>query len=175
MATLPLLHHPHPTLRLKAKPLRDFGAATQRLIDDMFETMYDESGVGLAAPQVGVSVRLMVMDCAAEDSTQPLVFINPELTLLGSPIEMEEGCLSVPGFRDRVKRHEEVRVRAQDRHGVWFELAADGLLSQCIQHENDHLDGKLFIDQLSSLKRERARKAVKQYEIEQQEAKAGTA
>lgn len=162
MALLPILHHPDPRLRQKAKPVERFDAALQRLIDDMFETMYDAPGVGLAATQVGVALRVAVMDCSRdENKREPLVFVNPEIVETTEPAEVDEGCLSVPGVSDTLKRYGRVKARALDRHGRAFEVEADGLLAQCIQHEVDHLDGKLYIDRLSSLKRERLLKRLK--------------
>src|SRR5690349_17024303 len=162
MALLDILHHPDPRLRQKAKPVARFDAALQRLIDDMFETMYAAPGVGLAATQVGVDLRVAVMDCSREEGVrEPLVFINPEILEAVEPEEVDEGCLSVPGVSDSIKRHHRVRARALDRKGKPFEVEAEGLLAQCIQHEIDHLDGKLYIDRLSSLKRERLLKRLK--------------
>lgn len=157
MAVLPILHHPDPRLRKKTPPVQTFDAALQKLIDDMFETMYAAPGVGLAANQVGVQLRLAVMDCSDEHD-QPLVMINPEVIETSDRQEMEEGCLSVPDIRDKVQRFNKLKVRALDREGKPFELEAEGLMAQCVQHEIDHLDGKLYIDYLSSLKRERIKK-----------------
>lgn len=159
MSLLTILHHPDPRLRQKAQPVTVFDAALQTLIDDMFETMYDAPGVGLAATQVGLALRLAVMDCS-EDKDQPLpmVIINPEILNPDDRVEMEEGCLSVPGIADKVQRYNRLTLRALDRQGQPFELAAEGLLAQAIQHEIDHLDGKLYIDYLSALKRERITK-----------------
>ncbi|HEY9545768.1 MAG TPA: peptide deformylase [Solimonas sp.] len=159
MSLLTILHHPDPRLRQKALPVAVFDDALQILIDDMFETMYDAPGVGLAATQVGIALRLAVMDCSEDKRTpQPIVIINPEILDPAERIEMEEGCLSVPGVVDKVQRYNQLKLRALDRHGQPFELAADGLLAQAVQHEIDHLDGKLYIDLLSSLKRERLQK-----------------
>jgi len=156
MALLPILHHPDPRLRQKARPVTQFDAALQRLVDDMFETMYAAPGVGLAATQVGVAQRIAVMDCSRDENRrEPLVLINPEILEQVTPDDVEEGCLSVPGVSDTLKRYQKVRARAQDREGKPFEIEAEGLMAQCIQHELDHLDGKLYIDRLSSLKRER--------------------
>lgn len=156
MALLPILEHPDPRLRQKAPPVTVFDEALQRLIDDMFETMYDAPGVGLAATQVGVMQRLAVMDCAAKDAPpEPVVLINPEIVDASERTEMEEGCLSVPDTNEKVPRFNRLKMRALDRHGKAFEIEAEGLLAQAIQHEIDHLDGKLYIDYLSSLKRER--------------------
>lgn len=162
MALLPILHHPDPRLREKGQTVTDFGDAMQRLVDDMFETMYDAPGVGLAATQVGVALRIAVMDCGDEDSgRQPMVMVNPEIIDPAEPELVDEGCLSVPGVADRVKRFGRLKLRALDRHGEPYELEADGLLAQCVQHEIDHLDGKLYIDHLSSLKRERLLKRLR--------------
>ena len=159
MAVLQILHHPDPRLRLKAKPVTVFDAALQKLIDDLFETMYDAPGVGLAANQVGIDKCLAVMDCADDKSKpQPMVIINPEIIESSEKEEMEEGCLSVPGIFDRIQRFTHLRLRALDRHGAPFEIDARGLMAQAIQHEIDHLNGKLYIDYLSSLKRERIKK-----------------
>ncbi|HVT36403.1 MAG TPA: peptide deformylase [Nevskiaceae bacterium] len=159
MAVLEILHHPDPRLRQKARPVSVFDAALARLIDDMFETMYAAPGVGLAATQVGVAQRVAVMDCAAEGQPpQPMVMINPEIIESSELEEVEEGCLSVPDYRDRVKRYHRLRMRALDRNGQPYELQAEGLAAQAVQHEIDHLDGKLYIDYLSALKRERLKK-----------------
>ena len=159
MAVMQILHHPDPRLRQKAQPVTQFDAALQKLIEDMFATMYDAPGVGLAANQVGVPKRLAVMDCAEKDAPpQPMVIINPQVIQASDEQPMEEGCLSVPGYTDTVKRYGRLRLKAQDRHGKPFELEAEGLMAQAIQHEIDHLDGKLFVDYLSSLKRERIKK-----------------
>jgi peptide deformylase len=132
-------------------------AALRKLIDDMFETMYAAPGIGLAATQVNVHKRFMVID-VSESRKEPLVFINPEILERQGVEETEEGCLSVPGIYDKVTRADRIRVRALDRDGKQFEMDADGLLAVCIQHEMDHLDGKLFVDYLSELKRTRIRK-----------------
>lgn len=159
MALLTILHDPDPRLRLKAKPVTVFDARLQRLIDDMFETMYDAPGVGLAATQVAVPLRVAVMDTGNEE-TGPLkrVMINPEILDPVEKQEMEEGCLSVPDYRDKVQRYNRLRLKALDRDGQPYELEAEGLMAQAIQHEIDHLDGKLYIDYLSALKRERYKK-----------------
>ena len=157
MAIRPILHHPDPRLRIKAKPVVTFDTALHRLIDDMFDTMYDAPGIGLAANQIGVDLRVAVMDLADGD-TRPMVLINPEITDSTDRKVMEEGCLSVPGHYDKVQRHGKTTVKALDREGKPFELTGEGLLSQCIQHEIDHLDGKLYIDYLSQLKRNRIRR-----------------
>jgi peptide deformylase len=157
MAILQILHHPDPRLRKKTAPVQQFDAALQTLIDNLFETMYAAPGVGLAANQVGVLLRVAVMDCGDEER-RPQVLINPQVIVAEDRQEMEEGCLSVPDIRDKVQRYSRLRVRALDRRGKEFEMDAEGLVAQCIQHEIDHLDGKLYIDYLSSLKRERIRK-----------------
>lgn len=157
MALLPILQHPDPRLRQKARPVEDFGPSLQRLIDDMFETMYAAPGVGLAATQVGVALRLAVMD-TSEDKTEQVVLINPEILEAADRQAMEEGCLSVADYRDTVDRYNRLRMRALDRKGQPFEIQAEGLMAQAIQHEIDHLDGKLYIDYLSALKRERLKK-----------------
>lgn len=154
MAVLEILHHPDPRLRRQAREVTAFDAELQRLIDDMFETMYDAPGVGLAATQVGVDLRVATMDCS-ENHDQPMVMINPRITAYEDPDVIEEGCLSVPGVGDRVRRYTRVHAVALDRDGQPLEIDAEGLLAQCIQHEIDHLDGKLYIDHLSTLKRER--------------------
>ncbi len=155
MAIRTILHYPDKRLRNPGQPVTDFGPELQQLVDDMAETMYAAPGVGLAAPQIGVSLRLFVIDIATgEDEPSDLrVFINPEITSLEGEVLWEEGCLSFPGEREEVERAERVHVRALDRHGKPFEIEADGLLAIAIQHENDHLDGKLMIDRLSMLRR----------------------
>lgn len=162
MALLPILQHPDPRLRQKALPVTDFDASLQQLIEDMFETMYDAPGVGLAATQVGVMLRLAVMDCAPKDAEPDRrVLINPEILEASERIDMEEGCLSVPDTNEKVPRFNRLKMRALDRNGTPYELEAEGLLAQAIQHEIDHLDGKLYIDYLSSLKRERINKKLR--------------
>lgn len=155
MAKLPILHFPNPRLRIKAKPVSGVDDSIRRLADDMLETMYDAPGIGLAATQVDRHVRMLVLD-VSEDKSAPMVFINPVLTpLTDDCVPYEEGCLSVPGSYDEVKRPARVRVEALDRDGKPFTLEADGLLAVCLQHEVDHLEGKLFVDYLSPLKRQR--------------------
>lgn len=162
MATLTILHHPDPRLREVAQPITEFGDALRTLVDDMFETMYAAPGVGLAATQVGIAQRVAVLDCAGpEEEPRRMVMINPEVTLLAQPETMTEGCLSVPEIQDKVPRAPRVKLRAQDVHGQPYELEAQGLLAQCIQHELDHLDGKLYIDYLSAFKRDRITKKLK--------------
>ena len=157
MAILTILEFPDPRLRTKARKVAEVDQRIRTLVDDMFETMYDAPGIGLAATQVDVHEQVIVMDIS-EDQSQPLVFINPEIEVIGEgQQEYQEGCLSVPGFFENVARPDNVRVRALDREGNPFELEPDGLLAVCIQHEMDHLDGKLFVDYLSALKRQRIR------------------
>jgi peptide deformylase len=163
MALLEILHHPDPRLREKARPVERFDADLQKLVDDMFETMYAAPGVGLAATQVGVARRVFVMDCAVEENRrEPVVAINPEIVETADAEEVEEGCLSVPGVRDKLKRYHRVKMKALDRHGKPYEITGEGLMAQCIQHEIDHLNGKLYIDHLSSLKRERLMKRMRE-------------
>ena len=160
MALLPILEFPDPRLRTKAVPVEAANVTTaefQRLLDDMFETMYDAPGIGLAASQVDVHQRFMVIDIS-EEKNQPQVFINPELSDKAGEQVYQEGCLSVPGIFADVTRADEITVRFLDRQGQPQELRADGLLAVCIQHEMAHLDGKLFVDYLSPLKREMVRK-----------------
>jgi peptide deformylase len=157
MSLLKILEYPDPRLRTKAKPISDFGAALQTQIDDMFETMYIAPGIGLAATQVDFHQQLFVLD-VSENKDQPLIFINPEIIELRGVEEMEEGCLSFPGVYAMVERADSLTVKALDRHGKAFKMDADELLAVCVQHELDHLQGKLFVDYLSSLKRQRIRK-----------------
>ena len=157
MAILDILHFPDARLRNLAKPVATVDDSVRKLIDDMFETMYAAPGIGLAAIQVNEARRVIVVDIT-EDRSQPLALVNPQILTKQGAEEMDEGCLSVPGIYETVQRAEQIRVRALDRDGNPFELDCDGLLAVCIQHEIDHLDGKLFVDYLSSLKRQRIRK-----------------
>ncbi|WP_462320169.1 peptide deformylase [Halochromatium sp.] len=157
MALLDILTFPDARLRRTAEPVTTVDESIRQLVDDMLETMYAAPGIGLAAIQVNVPKRVIVIDLS-EDHSQPLCLINPELLEHDGLEEMDEGCLSVPGFFETVKRAERVRVRALNRDGEPFELETDGLLAVCIQHEIDHLDGRLFVDHISSLKRQRIRK-----------------
>ncbi len=157
MAILNILEFPDPRLRTKAKPVESVDDDLRRLIDDMFETMYAAPGIGLAATQVDVHRRLLVADVSAEKN-EPHVLINPEILEKDGVEVMEEGCLSVPGFYEPVERAEHIRVRALNRDGEAYEMEAEGLLAVCIQHEMDHLEGKLFVDYLSEAKRQRIRK-----------------
>ena len=163
MALLPILEFPDPRLRTKAVPVDPAHLADpafQRLFDDMFETMYAAPGIGLAASQVDVHRRFMVID-VSEEKNRPLVFVNPAITARSGEQVYQEGCLSVPGIFADVTRSDEIAVNALDRHGAPFALQVDGLLAVCIQHEMDHLEGILFIDHLSRLKRDRAVAKVK--------------
>jgi peptide deformylase len=159
MALLDILHYPDERLRNKAKPVTAVNDSIRKLVDDMFETMYHAPGIGLAAIQVNVARRVIVVDVSAEKD-QPLCFINPEILSKDGVEQHEEGCLSVPGFYEIVERAEHIKVRALDRDGHSFELETGGLLAVCIQHEIDHLDGKLFVDYLSPLKRQRIKKKI---------------
>ncbi|MNF40876.1 Peptide deformylase [compost metagenome] len=167
MAILNILEFPDPRLRTHAKPVDVVDDALRQLIDDMFETMYAAPGIGLAATQVNVHKRLVVMDLS-EDKSEPRVFINPEFEPLTEQMDQyQEGCLSVPGFYENVDRPQKVGIKALDRDGQPFELIAEGLLAVCIQHECDHLNGKLFVDYLSSLKRDRIKKKLeKQHRLQ---------
>jgi peptide deformylase len=153
-----ILEFPDPRLRTRAQPVDTVDDALRTLIDDMLETMYDAAGIGLAATQVNVHKRLLVMDTSPEHD-QPRVYINPEITVLDEELgEYDEGCLSVPGFYETVHRPRRIRVDALDRSGEAFSEELDGLPAICLQHEVDHLDGKLFVDYLSALKRTRIRR-----------------
>jgi peptide deformylase len=156
MAILEVLQFPDKRLRTVAKPVEKFDKDITRLVDNMFETMRDEKGIGLAATQVNVHQRVVVMD-VSEDQDEPRVFINPDITHMEGTTSSEEGCLSVPNNYAQVERAEKITVTALDREGNEFILHADGLLAICIQHELDHLVGKLFVDYLSPLKRQRIR------------------
>lgn len=158
MALLPILEFPDPRLRTVAKPVETVDDDIRTLIDNMFETMYDAPGVGLAATQVNVHKQVIVID-VSEDHSEPLVFINPKVEVLDSELfDYEEGCLSVPGFYEKVTRPEHIKVTALNGDGETFTMEPDGLLAVCIQHEIDHLQGKLFVDYISNMKRQRIRK-----------------
>ncbi|HTY50567.1 MAG TPA: peptide deformylase [Steroidobacteraceae bacterium] len=157
MGRLTILEYPDPRLRTRAQPVTQFDAVLSRLIDDMLETMYAAPGIGLAATQVDAHKRLIVID-VSEQRDQPRVYINPQILAREGAAKSEEGCLSVPGIFEDIPRAERVRVRAQDRDGAVFECDLAGLEAVCLQHEMDHLEGKLFVDYLSDLKRERIRK-----------------
>ena len=157
MALRTILEFPDPRLRTRARTVTRFDPELHRVIDDMLETMYAAPGIGLAATQVDVHQRLIVIDVSA-DHSEPLILVNPQILSREGEIATEEGCLSVPGYFDEVTRASKIRVRAQDRDGNVFERDCEDLLAVCVQHEMDHIDGKLFVDYLSSLKRERVRK-----------------
>ena len=166
MALREILHFPDPRLRLRARPVEQVDDSVRGLVDDMFETMYAAPGIGLAATQINVQKRILVAD-VSDDQSAPHCLINPEILSRDGEEEMDEGCLSVPGFYETVRRAERIRVRALNRDGEAFEMEVDGLLAVCIQHEIEHLDGKLFVDYLSTLKRNRIRK-----KLEKQAARA---
>jgi len=157
VALLDILCFPDSRLRTVAQSVEEVDGSLRSLIDDMLETMYDAPGIGLAATQVNVHKRILVID-VSEEKNQPLTLINPMILERKGGQEGEEGCLSVPGYYESVERADYVRVEALDRDGRQFELEAEGLLAVCIQHEMDHLDGKLFVDYLSKLKRSRIQK-----------------
>lgn len=157
MAVLNILEFPDPRLRTIAKPVENFDDKLQTLVNDMFDTMYDAPGIGLAASQVDQHLQVIVMDLS-EDKSDPQVFINPSIEVLDPELgQYDEGCLSVPGFYETVERPQKVIIRAKNVKGEDFEIEAEGLLAVCIQHEMDHLNGKLFVDYLSKLKRTRIR------------------
>jgi len=154
MMTLNILKYPDPRLRTVAKPVAEVTDETRALIDNMFATMYAAPGIGLAATQVDVHERIIVIDISAEKDA-PLVLINPEITAKNGTEVMEEGCLSVPSIYEKVERAESISVQALDRNGESITIDTDGMLAVCIQHEIDHLDGKVFVDYLSPLKQQR--------------------
>ncbi|WP_234971140.1 peptide deformylase [Lampropedia hyalina] len=155
MAILNILQYPDPRLHKVAQPVAEVDERIRSIASDMLETMYDAQGVGLAATQVDVHERLLVMD-TSEERDQPLVLINPELVWVSTEKKVgDEGCLSVPGIYDGVERHARVHVKAQDEHGTWRVIEAEGLQAVCVQHEMDHLMGKVFVEYLSPLKRNR--------------------
>lgn len=157
MAVLQILEFPDPRLRNVAAPVTAFDDDLQKLVDDMLETMYHAQGIGLAATQVNVHKRLLVLD-VSETKDSPQVFINPKIAVIDDELsEYDEGCLSVPGFYETVCRPKAIRITALDRQGSEFRIDAQGLLATCVQHEIDHLNGKLFVDYLSALKRNRIR------------------
>jgi len=157
MALLHILHYPDPRLRVISTPVDVVDDGICQLLDDMLETMYAAPGIGLAAPQVDVAKRIIVVDISPRCDA-PLCLINPEIISHEGVGLLEEGCLSVPGFHEKVERADRIKVRALGRDGEPFELEAEGLLAVCIQHETDHLDGKLFVDYLSEIKRKRIQK-----------------
>jgi peptide deformylase len=166
MALRQILHFPDPRLRKKATAIIKVTDDIRQLADDMLETMYDAPGIGLAATQINIQKRLIVIDIS-QDMTEPYIFINPEITQKQGEREHEEGCLSVPDSYEVVTRADTVRVKALDRNGKPFELNADELLATCIQHEIDHLDGKLFVDYISNLKRQRIKKRLEKQQKQQ--------
>jgi peptide deformylase len=158
MALLSILEFPDPRLRKVAEPVKDVDDDVRKIIDDMFETMYDAPGIGLAATQVNIHQQIIVIDIS-EEQTEPMVFINPEIVVGDEELfSYDEGCLSVPGFYESVERPAHITVKALDRNGETFEIRPGGLLAVCIQHEMDHLAGKLFVDYVSPIKRNRIRK-----------------
>jgi peptide deformylase len=170
MARLSILEFPDARLRTRAEPVAVFDPALARLAEDLLETMYASKGIGLAATQVNVHRRLLVMD-VSEAGDGPVTYVNPQILAREGSEESEEGCLSVPDTYDKVTRAERVRVRAQDVQGRWFEHELAGLAAVCLQHEMDHLEGKLFVDYLSSLKRERIRKKLEKQRRERSETR----
>ena len=166
MALLPILKFPDPRLHTVAKPVQEIDDRIRKLVKDMAETMYDAPGVGLAATQVDVHERVVVID-VSESGNELLVLINPEITWKSEELKVyEEGCLSVPDTYDKVERAASIRFKAQDENGQWYEKEADGLLAVCVQHELDHLDGKVFVEYLSVLKRERIRSRLRKQQRE---------
>lgn len=171
MAIRPLVYIPDPRLRTICEPVTDFGSSElQTLIDDMIETMYHERGVGLAANQIGICKQITVID-VSDDKDQVMCLVNPKILEISDIEEMQEGCLSVPGAYAVVKRGTRAKVGAQDRQGNYFEIVGEGLLAECLQHEIDHLNGKLYIDLLSPYKRERAKQQCIKYLREMQKEK----
>lgn len=160
MAILPILRFPNERLRKIAKPVEQITAETQTIIDDMIETMYEEKGIGLAATQVDIHKQIIVID-VSEDRSELLVIINPKVVDKSGETGIEEGCLSVPESLGFVPRAETITIKAQNRNGEYYQIDADGLLAICIQHEMDHLKGKLFVDYLSPLKRQRIEQKMK--------------
>jgi len=169
MALLNILHFPDPRLRTIAEAVTEFDNDLKILVSDMFETMYEAPGIGLAATQVDVHKRLLVMDIS-EDKNDPKVLINPEILQSEGEEEMDEGCLSVPGYYETVRRAEQVLIRAQNTDGEFFEFKSDGLEAVCIQHEMDHLLGKLFVDYITGQKRDRIRKKLEKLKKQGQRA-----
>jgi peptide deformylase len=172
MAILNILEYPDPRLRTRAQPVDVVDDELRRLAADMLETMYAAPGIGLAATQVDVHRRMLVADISEEQDT-PHIFINPEILERRGTEVMEEGCLSVPGFYESVTRSEWIRVRALNLEGATFEMELDGLLAVVVQHEMDHLEGKLFVDYLSDLKRQRIRKRIEKGRRQREPATAG--
>jgi peptide deformylase len=164
---LKIVKYPDPILSRPGEPITEFNAELRKLIADMFETMYAEQGIGLAAPQVGASIRLLVIDLSVVKVPEDkLVLINPEIIFTDGKLYEEEGCLSFPEIREKVSRHAKVRIRAQDEHGKWFEMDGEDILSRCMQHEIDHVDGMLFIYRMSALKRDLALRKIRKMQRE---------
>ena len=172
MAILDILHFPDKRLRTVAKPVKEVDDSIRKLVDDMFETMYLAPGIGLAATQVNVHQQIIVID-VSEDKSQPLCLINPEIIEEEGTESCDEGCLSVPDIYEKVERAEKVTVKAMDQNGDEYTLKADELLSVCIQHEIDHLKGKLFVDYLSPLKLQRIKKRLLKQQREEQRSAIG--
>ena len=166
MAILDILHYPDKRLRTVAKPVEQVDASIKKLVDDMFETMYVAPGIGLAATQVNVHKQVIVIDIS-EEKNQPLCLINPQIIAEEGTETCDEGCLSVPDIYETVKRSEKVTVKALDQNGEEYTLQADELLAVCIQHEMDHLKGKLFVDYLSPLKQQRIKKRLLKHQREE--------
>ena len=164
---LKIVKYPDPVLSRPAEPVTEFNAELRKLIADMFESMYAGQGIGLAAPQVGISKRFLVIDLSiGKEAKDKLVLINPEIIFSEGKVYEEEGCLSFPEIREKVTRHAKVRIRAQDERGKWFEMDGEDVLSRCFQHEIDHLDGMLFIYRMSSLKRDLALRKIRKLQRE---------
>jgi len=167
MSILNILEFPDPRLRIRAAPVAEIDQNTRSLVDDMLETMYQANGIGLAATQVNVDQRIVVMDLS-DEGDQPIVMINPQVDILDDiTCPHQEGCLSVPGFYETIQRPEHIRLSALDREGQPYVLEPEGLLAVCIQHEIDHLDGKLFVDYLSPIKRQRIRQKLEKLHRQQ--------
>lgn len=162
MAFLKIVHYPEPVLLQVGKPVTEFNSELKHLVENMYETMYSAGGVGLAAPQVAVSQRLFVMDCSGgEDESQKIALINPEIIHIEGEQVGDEGCLSFPGLYQKVQRSLRTIVRAQDVNGEWFELEGEDLTARCVLHETDHCDGIVFLDRMTPLKREMAKRKIK--------------
>lgn len=158
----PIVKYGDPVLEIKAAPVTEFNSNLQKLLDDMFESMYAAHGVGLAAPQIGISQRIAVIDCSnGEDANQKIVLINPEIVKVEGSQTSEEGCLSMPGFREQVTRGQRVTVKAQNAAGEWFDMVGEDLLARAFLHETDHLNGKLYISHVSVLKRDLIKRKIK--------------
>jgi peptide deformylase len=165
--TLKIVKYPEPVLQQPGEPVTEFDDELRKLVADLFETAYAAQGIGLAAPQVGISKRITVIDLSlGKDPKQKLVLINPEIIFSEGRIYEEEGCLSFPEIREKVVRAAKVRIRAQDEHGRWFERDGEELMSRCMQHEIDHLDGMLFIFRISALKRDLALRQIRKMQRE---------